>query len=381
MSKTERIHQIDLFRFIAALGIVSAHYLFRGYKADNLTDLNLLDLGGEWVKYFFVAIDLFFIISGFVITLSIRNTALGHFFRSRIVRIFSVYWLCVGITYIITIAYGAPRFTASFSQLFLNLMLLQDFLGVPPLDGAYWTMSLEVRFYCLAMAYLFVCRFKRIRIINLVHWWLGLSILYPFVQDFFLVKVIDLFLMFKWSSTFCAGIIMGGIFKSKKLDTSKIIGLIVCFSLSIYHRLLYVEESRLYFQTHLSDTIVVLVMLAVYLLMLSVVLGKLQWLNKPYFLTFGLLTYPLYLLHQRIGYIIFNNLMHSVNRYILLLGTVLIMLLASFLIVRWIAPWTTKVLEKVFGSLLGYARTDGKSSEERLAVKSKPALRSKRKES
>lgn len=352
MPKTERIHQIDLFRFLAAMGIVCVHYLFRGYKADNLTNLNLLELGGEWVKYCFVAIDLFFIISGFVIALSVRNKSVGHFFRSRVMRIFSVYWLCVCITYTVTMLFGAPRFTVDSVQLIFNLLLLQDFLNIPALDGAYWTMSVEVRFYCLALGYLILYRFKQLKIITLVYWWLALSVVYPLVQHLFLVKVIDLFLMFKWSSAFAAGIIMGEVFKTKKLKTDNVIGLLVCFALTVYHRLIYVAESRVYFQTDISDTLVILVLLAVYLLMLAVVLGKLKWLNQPYFLTFGLITYPLYLLHQRIGYIIFNSLMYDVNKYVLLGGTVILMLIASFLIVRWVAPWITKILDRGFDSIL-----------------------------
>lgn len=375
MSRTERIHQIDLFRFIAAVGIVCVHYLFRGYKADNLTHLNLLELGGEWVKYCFVAIDLFFIISGFVIFLSVRNKSLGFFFKSRTMRIFPVYWLCVCVTYAVTILYGEPRFTASWSQLIFNLLLLQDFLNIQPLDGAYWTMSVEVRFYCLTMAYLLMYRFKKIKIVNLAYWWLVLSILYPFVQHIFLVKVVDLFLMFKWSSAFAAGIIMGEIFKSKRLTAKNGIGLVVCFALTIYHRLIYVAESRAYFQTDISDTIVILVLLAVYLLMLSVVLGKLKWLNKPYFFTLGLLTYPLYLLHQRIGYIIFNNLMYDVNKYVLLGGTFILMLAASFLIVRWVAPWTTKFLNRALETFLNVISNRSADTNAAIATKINPISR------
>ncbi len=352
MNKDERIYQIDLYRFIAAMGVLSAHYLFRGFKADNLTNLNLLDLGGEWVKYCFVFIDLFFIISGFVIALSVKNKSLNHFFKSRVMRIFSVYWICVSITYLVTEFYGAPWFTATFSQFLINLSLLQDFLNVPSLDGAYWTMSVELRFYCLAMVYLFLYRYRKIKIITLAYWWLIVSILQLLVQDYFIIKVLNLFLMFQWSSAFVAGIIMGEISKTKKVTTIQSIGLLGCLILSIYHRLIYIEEARLYFKTDISDYISIIAILTVYVIMLAAVLGKMKWLNKPYFLTLGLITYPLYLLHQHIGYIIFNTLMYDMNKYVLLGGTVLLMILSSYIIVRWVAPPISSFLDIVLDKVI-----------------------------
>ena len=46
----------------------------------------------------------------------------------------------------------------------------------------------------------------------------------------------------------------------------------------------------------------------------------------------GVLTYPLYLIHQNIGFIVFHEIGDSVNRYVLLGALVLIMMLAAWLI-------------------------------------------------
>ncbi|WP_339665381.1 acyltransferase family protein, partial [Maribacter arcticus] len=98
--------------------------------------------------------DLFFIISGFVIALSVSNKSVPYFFKSRVVRLFSVYWLCAFITYMVTVFFGAPRFHATFGLFLFNLTLLQDFFHVERLDGAYWTMLVELRFYTLALGFL-----------------------------------------------------------------------------------------------------------------------------------------------------------------------------------------------------------------------------------
>ncbi|WP_419214154.1 acyltransferase family protein [Maribacter sp. X9] len=342
-----RIYQIDLLRFIAAIGIMLAHYLFRGFKADNLTNLSFLELGGEWIKYCFVFIDLFFIISGFVITLSVRNKSLSYFFKSRVMRIFSVYWLCVFITYVVTILFGAPRFTVTFGQFLFNLTLLQDFFDIKRLDGAYWTMSVELRFYALAMAYLFIYKFRKIRLETISYTWLALSTLFVFAQNNIIAKVLDLFLMFEWSPAFIAGIVMAKIYTSKKLRLSQGVTILLCFVLSAYHRYIYLLESMEYYHVDLSETIAFFAILSIYLIMLAVTMGKLSWLNKPYFWHLGIMTYPLYLLHQRIGYIIFNNLMGHVNKYLILSGTIILMISLSFIIVKWVSAPLSNFLDKV----------------------------------
>tara|TARA_R110002051_G_scaffold315416_2_gene393734 strand:- start:954 stop:1298 length:345 start_codon:yes stop_codon:yes gene_type:complete len=83
--------------------------------------------------------------------------------------------------------------------------------------------------------------------------------------------------------------------------------------------------------------------------MLLVILRRLKWLNKSYFLYLGMMTYPLYLLHQRIGYIIFNNLMGHYNKYLILAGTITLMLTASFIIVKYSATPLSNYFEKYLG--------------------------------
>jgi peptidoglycan/LPS O-acetylase OafA/YrhL len=136
---------------------------------SKLINLSFLELAGEWIKYCAVFIDLFFIISGFVIALSVSNKSVSYFFKSRVVRLFSVYWLCAFITYMVTVFFGAPRFHATLGQFLFNLTLLQDFFDVERLDGAYWTMSVELRFYALALGYLILYRYKKIKISTIAY--------------------------------------------------------------------------------------------------------------------------------------------------------------------------------------------------------------------
>ena len=63
--KAKRLYQIDLFRFIAALMVVLFHYTFRGFIANSsILEFPVL---GSLFKYGYLGVDLFFMISGFVI--------------------------------------------------------------------------------------------------------------------------------------------------------------------------------------------------------------------------------------------------------------------------------------------------------------------------
>lgn len=354
MATKQRIYQIDLLRFVAAVGIMLVHYLYRGFKADNLTNLSFLELAGEWVKYCAVFIDLFFIISGFVITLSVSNKSVTYFFKSRVVRLFSVYWLCALITYLVTIFYGAPRFTATFGQFLFNLTLLQDFFDIERLDGAYWTMSVELRFYALALGYLILYKYKKIKISTIAYIWLALTVIYPFVQGNIISRVLNLFLMFEWSPAFIAGMLMADIYRSKKINLKNGIAIFICFILSCFHRLIYAKMAMIIYNETFSEPIIFAVMFSAYGIMLMVILGRLKWMNKPYFLYLGIMTYPLYLLHQRIGYIIFNNLMDYFDKYVILAGTITLMITASFVIVRYVAGPLSNLFEKYLGILIDY---------------------------
>lgn len=156
MSNTNRIHQIYLFRFIAALSVLLQHYFFIYYNGYNS---NKLEFGqnAQVFKYGYLGVHLFFIISGFVITLSIGHKSIVKFMISRISRLYPIYWISVTLTFVIIILFGAPNWSADLRQFFLNLSMFQNYLGVKNIDGVYWTLFVEMKFYIFIIgAYLLV---------------------------------------------------------------------------------------------------------------------------------------------------------------------------------------------------------------------------------
>ena len=85
----ERLNSIQLLRFVAASLVVLVH-------------------GAQWSPGF-VGVDIFFVISGFVIATVLPRTTFKGFVRSRFIRIFPIYWLCLALRSIEIIPRGAAE--------------------------------------------------------------------------------------------------------------------------------------------------------------------------------------------------------------------------------------------------------------------------------
>jgi peptidoglycan/LPS O-acetylase OafA/YrhL len=109
-------------------------------------------LGGFLYGVFGVAI--FFLISGLVIPISLRNISTKQFFLRRFFRIYPVYWFCLLISlcmYFICSWYWSTPLSDRVSLPFLirNLSLLHSAAGIPSLDFVCWSLAVEIKFYVI----------------------------------------------------------------------------------------------------------------------------------------------------------------------------------------------------------------------------------------
>ncbi len=138
-----RIEGLDALRGIAALLVVVYHYtvrypeLFPDAEAPSFQ----LTWGAEGVR-------LFFLISGFVISMSIRGIHRSlDFVVSRASRLYPAFWAAVLITFTVTTAVDLEGRQVSVVDMLLNLTMVPRFLGAEYVDGAYWTLTVELAFY------------------------------------------------------------------------------------------------------------------------------------------------------------------------------------------------------------------------------------------
>ncbi|GAB2784181.1 acyltransferase family protein [Dyella kyungheensis] len=108
--------------------------------------------GGFLYGAFGVAV--FFLISGFVIPISLRNISTGQFLARRFFRIYPVYWFCLLISiamYFICSWYWSTPLSDRISTSFLarNIPLIHSASGLPSLDFVSWSLAVELKFYVI----------------------------------------------------------------------------------------------------------------------------------------------------------------------------------------------------------------------------------------
>jgi peptidoglycan/LPS O-acetylase OafA/YrhL len=111
-------------------------------------DFPVIDLGS-------LGVALFFLISGFVVPISLRKLKPGKFLLIRVIRIFPVYILSMLLLALLwwMFAYfgiGGGRTDVTASMLIAQLLLVSDLFGWPPLDLVSWTLQIELKFYLVA---------------------------------------------------------------------------------------------------------------------------------------------------------------------------------------------------------------------------------------
>ena len=81
-----RIELLDYARLAAALAVLAYHYLFSGIHGWKIPALALTP-AADVAKYGYLGVNLFFMISGYVILYSARGKSAGEFLASRVVRL------------------------------------------------------------------------------------------------------------------------------------------------------------------------------------------------------------------------------------------------------------------------------------------------------
>jgi peptidoglycan/LPS O-acetylase OafA/YrhL len=143
-SDTGRFHSLDGLRFFAVLVVIKSHVEFMP------SELQILNKG-------YLGVDLFFVISGFLITtLLIRertqfgDISLEKFYLRRTFRIFPIYYLLVlsFALFFLVISPWKPNGWAFYSSSFpVLLTYTQDFVPVAGIFFHCWSLAAEEQFY------------------------------------------------------------------------------------------------------------------------------------------------------------------------------------------------------------------------------------------
>jgi len=299
------MYGIDLVRFACAAGVAAFH-------------LTWMTPGIAWFLPFgWVGVEIFFVISGLVIANSAQGATSQQFLVGRFLRIYPAAWCAAAINYSLYI-WEYPSRAPGLIQLYYSMTLLPG----PFLATAYWTLPIELAFYFLVYSLIVLHGFRHIQPIAIllilwsapylialalnsagwVHWgwldfdygWKNLSLL-------------------RHGPYFGLGILIW-LFKEKRLGKVGVCAAalaIVLGVMEIYSRAVEVYpnfgHSPFVQQTtwaHLATASIVAFCLAIAAILLSVRFNRRFPVNAVVRRTvrlLGLTTYPLYLLHERVG--------------------------------------------------------------------------------
>jgi peptidoglycan/LPS O-acetylase OafA/YrhL len=142
------LYGLDLLRIAAAALVLLNHFALFGWAApDGFASGSAAAF--PWIAPFAgtgaVGVQIFFVISGFVITMSTIGVGPADFVRHRVIRIVPALWICAVIAFGARLAYGEPAF--ELVPALLRSITLSP-IG-PHIDGVVWTLVVEAVFYGL----------------------------------------------------------------------------------------------------------------------------------------------------------------------------------------------------------------------------------------
>ncbi|MGA8138761.1 MAG: acyltransferase [Pseudomonas gingeri] len=341
---TRRLNELDLLRFLAAVAVVIFHYAFRGYAGGNMSAMPY-PLLAQSAKYGYLGVELFFMISGFVILMTASNNNLKHFFISRAVRLYPALWACCTITFLLILTIGKPRYSASFYQYIANMTLLSDFMGVPSIDGVYWSLFIEIKFYLLISVLL------GFRQIAKIETYLMLWLLISTAAETLNIESLRSILITNYSAYFIAGATFY-LAWTQGITKRRLALLAGAWGLATYTAIIFSDLLKSIYSTPFNPIIVCIIISLFFLTLFMIATNKTSIIGRTNWTALGALTYPLYLLHQVIGFMIFNIAYPTVNPHVLIWTTTLLMIVASYSIHKKIeAPIAKKLKQFLSGSL------------------------------
>ena len=295
-----RVPALDLLRLVAVLGVVLFHYGFRGPTGLEQTYVALPELAA-FARYGFLGVPVFFVISGFVIAYSAEGRTATEFAIARFVRIYPTFVLCMTVTFLAVLLLGGSRFQASLGQWTANLVIAAP--GSRYVDSAYWSLVLEAVFYAWVALFIRLGLFQR-RSDIIVAAWLGISLLNEMTLD---ATWICKLLLADYSGFFATGILLYELRKGRR-DAALQSLLAGSVMTAIYQSVHNLDWLRAETGASFDDLIVgAICLVSILIVMLATRIRELP-MSSSLVLGLGGLTYPLYLLHLQLGYVVLLRL-------------------------------------------------------------------------
>lgn len=344
-----RLGALDGLRLLAAIGVLAYHFTARDSPAWSGSVPDELAGIGAWTVYGRLAVPLFFVISGFVVLMSAWERDVAGFVASRVGRLFPAYWVAVVVSLLLLVVW--PENPAFFGRQLtptgglVNLTMVQSAFGVPSVDGAYWTLWYEARFYLL-VAVLIAIGITRARVLAFAALWPLAAALAAGAQSPLLVAL----LMPDYAPFFAGGMLLYLLYRDgPDPGTWLLMGMQTSLAL---HTAVTTFPASLDAETRFapSGAVVGLLTLASFAVVGLATLTRAAGWHHRWLATAGALSYPLYLLHENLGWFAIRSSADRVGPWGAVLIAAVVALLAALALHR--------AVERPFGERLRRATLD-----------------------
>lgn len=283
-SSTQRISNLDVLRAFAAVAVCLVHFDRKPLYGDSF-----FSTVSQYGQY---GVDVFFVISGFVIPLSLwkANFTIGKIFvflRSRFFRLYPAYFAAVALTVgLWYLSFAMPGFRGNifpevtWTRLLSNLTLTCGFTGEAWYAFVSWTLALEAQYYILlAVCFPFFTSGAKAMRLGMIFFWIGVPLIFPTGPT-----------VFNWTALFSMGILL--FLRDEKLVSEKFFWFSATLALFVQFAVRGAPSALAGFATLLAI-----------LFLPQIKFKPLVWV--------GTISYSLYLLHAPVG----GRVMNLLERY------------------------------------------------------------------
>jgi len=296
-----RLRSLDGLRLLAALMVAAYHYGGRDGEVARAWGSSPRDQFPTLHSYFAygcLGVQVFFVISGFVICMSGWGRPVKSFFASRAARLLPAYWAAIVL---VTAVFALPVVAyeaVSPSDALVNLTMLQQPLGVDRVLGVCWTLWAEVRFYALFALFVVLPGANRRRVLLFCAGWMVAAAIARGAHE----PLLDIVVMPEYAPFFVGGVGLYLVHRDRR-DVYAWSAVAVGWLIGQHEAVaaLWRPASAEAF-AHRTVFGIVLVVTLGFAAVAAIALGRLSWVNWSWLTTAGALTYPFYLVHEHLGW-------------------------------------------------------------------------------
>ena len=353
--RAERLGELDLLRFLAALAVVAFHYMAASRSLWGAPPTRIFPSVAPLTALGILGVELFFVISGFVILMSVEGRTAGSFAVSRFTRLFPAYWFSFVAIFLLYTLTPLEHFRPDLSpaEYLVNMTMLQRGLGVGDASGVYWSLWVELRFYVL-IGLLALAGITLRRVLIFMGLWLVLAA-YAGALDH---PVLDVALLPDHAPYFVGGMAFYVIYRygSSLIPWALVLGSWACAVRAATERVARRVELVGAANFPVPEWAVIVAITLIFGVMALVALGGLRRLRGRFLTVLGALTYPLYLLHQTVSAVFIPLLVGKINSWLIVGIVVGISLALSYAVWRLVERPAQRALRPRLTASLGALR-------------------------